>query len=104
MIINKDNVENLIPPKSGYEIHWDKRLPGFGVRITSNGAKSFILQKRIHGKEKRITIGRFGELTAEQARKEAVKLAGQIAAGVDPIALKKESELKGVTLSEAFSE
>lgn len=60
--------------------------------------KSFILQKRINGKDKPITIGRFGELTAEQARKEAVKLAGQIATGGDPVAEKREANIKAVTL------
>jgi integrase len=64
--------------------------------------KSFFLEKRVAGKVKRITIGRFGELTAEQARKEAVKLAGQIATGSDPVTEKAQKKLEGLTLAEAL--
>ncbi len=104
MILNKTTVVSLPSPDSGYQIYGDEKLAGFGVRVTPSGAKSFIFQKRIHGKEKRITLGRFGELTAELARKEAVKLAGKIASGIDPIAEKKESELKAVTLTTVFAD
>ena len=102
MILNKTTLERLPSPEAGYQIHWDEKLAGFGVRVTPTGAKSFIFQKRINGKEKRITIGRYGELTAEQARKEAVKLAGQIATGGDPVADKAQKKLESKTLAEAF--
>jgi integrase len=104
MNLTKTTIERLPSPETGYQIHWDEKLAGFGVRITPTGAKSFIFQKRINGKEKRITIGRYGELTAEQARKQAVKLAGQIASGGDPVAEKKEAGLKAVTLAGVFSD
>ena len=103
MILNKTALDRLPAPKKGYRIHWDDKLAGFGVRVTTSGAKSFIFQKRINGKEKRITIGRFGELTAEQARKEAVKLAGQIATGGDPVADRAQKKLAGLTLGEALN-
>ena len=74
------------------------------MRVTSTGVKAFIFQKRINGKDKRITIGKYGALTAEQSRKLAVKLAGEIAGGGDPIAERKEKELKGVTLVQAFAD
>jgi len=104
MILNKTTLERLPSPAEGYQIHWDEKLAGFGVRVTPTGAKSFIFQKRINGKEKRLTIGRFGELTAEQARKEAVKLAGQIATGGDPAAEKKRAKLEAKTLAEVFAD
>ena len=81
MNLNKTTIEKLPTPDKGYAIHWDEKLPGFGLRVTSTGAKAFIFQKRINGKEKRMTVGRYGDLTAEQARKLAVKLAGEIASG-----------------------
>ncbi len=104
MNLNKTTIEKLPTPDKGYAIHWDEKLAGFGLRVTSTGAKAFIFQKRINGKEKRMTVGRYGDLTAEQARKLAVKLAGEIASGADPIAEKKERELKGVNLGEAFAD
>jgi integrase len=100
--LSKTTVERLPIPEKGYQIYWDEKLAGFGIRVTSGGAKAFIFQKRINGTERRITIGRFGELTAEQARKEAVKLAGQIATGGDPVAEKAHKRLEGATLRHAF--
>lgn len=45
-----------------------------------------------------------GELTVEQARKEAQKLLGKIATGIDPIAEKQEIKVKAVTLSQVFED
>lgn len=50
-----------------------------------------------------MTLGRYGELTVEQAHKEAQKLLGKIAIGIDPIAEKRSKQVKAVTLIEVFS-
>lgn len=80
----------------------DTVIPGFGLRVTSGGARSFIVERRINGKVKRITLGKYGNLTVEQARKQAMKVLGEVATGSDPIAEKREKQLKGVTLDEVF--
>ena len=82
----------------------DEKIPGFALRVTSGGVKSFIVEKRINGKNKRFTIGRYGNLTAEQARLEAMKLTSDVAIGKDPIAEKKAKEAKSVTLKQAFDD
>ena len=71
--ITKSTVDKLSTPETGQAFIRDSELKGFAVRITSSGSKSFILEKRIDGKVKRITLGRYPELTVEQARKEAHK-------------------------------
>jgi integrase len=68
---------------------WDRDLKGFGLKVTAGGKKLYILQYRKGGRgapTKRVTIGRHGALTPEQARKEAVLLSGSIAHGSDPAA------------------
>ena len=45
-----------------------REIAGFGLRVTEKGAKSFILNYVIHGRERRYTIGSLGEYTAETAR------------------------------------
>ncbi len=102
MKLTKAAVDRLPIPEKGYTLHWDDALPGFGVRVTVSGVKAFVLQKRIRGREKRITLARYGVLTVDQARREAARLLGQIAVGRDPIAEKAREELKGITLGEAF--
>lgn len=84
--------------------HRDSQITGFCLRVTSGGVKSFIVEKRIFGKVKRITIGRYGNITVEQARKEAMKFLGEVATGHDPIAEKKAKSVKRITLEEAFED
>ncbi len=96
----------LPPPKANgtanQTFHRDDALPGFALRITSGGAKSFIVERRINGKVKRMTLGRYGHLTVEQARSEAIKLLSEVAQGKDPIKEKRAKAARTVTLQEAF--
>jgi integrase len=83
---------------------WDDRLPGFGCKITPKGAKVFVYQYRLGGRGspvRRYTIGKFGPITAEQARREAEMLALRVAQGVDPQRVKVETARVAVDL--AFS-
>ena len=102
--ITKSYVDGLSTPETGQAFVRDTELKGFAVRVTSSGAKSFILEKRIDGKVKRLTLGRYPELTVEQARKEAHKLLGHIATGRNPVAEKKQEALQGTTLKQAFDD
>lgn len=64
-------------PESGYEIHWDEgsdSIAGFGLRVTAAGIKSFLLNYRVHGRQRRYTIGQLSAWTAEAARQEARRL------------------------------
>lgn len=103
MKLTKTAIDKLANPKTGQVLYRDSELKGFALRCTP-GAKAFVVEKRIDGKVKRIKLGRYGELTAEQARKEASKLLGDIASGKDPVADRQEAKLKGVTLNQTFQE
>jgi hypothetical protein len=61
---------NVAPRKvKGKEYFWwDTELPGFGLRAFAAGSKSWFVQFRQRGKQKRITLGRPPELGAEEAR------------------------------------
>jgi integrase len=100
--LNKSSIDKLLPPSSDYTLFWDDALPGFGLRITASGARSFIVQKRINGKPHRATLGRYGVLTPEQARREAQKFLSKIAQGIDPVAEKIKARAESITLNEAL--
>jgi len=102
--ITKSCVDKLSTPETGQAFVRDSELKGFAVRVTASGSKSFILEKRIDGKVKRLTLGRYPELTVEQARKEAHKLLGHIAVGRNPTAEKKQETLQRTTLKQAFDD
>lgn len=108
MRITKSFVDKApIPePKPGQvstqNFYRDTAIPGFALRVTSGGAKSFIVEKRVNGRVKRITLGRYGNLTVEQARTEAMKILGKVATGGDPIAEKRERYARSVSLIEVY--
>ncbi|MGA7180900.1 MAG: integrase arm-type DNA-binding domain-containing protein [Thiobacillaceae bacterium] len=99
--LNKTNVERIPFPASGQVFVRDAELNGFALRVTP-GSKSFVVEKRIDRKVKRMTLGRYPELTPEQARREAHKLLGKIATGINPIAEKLRAQFEGMLLEEAF--
>ncbi|MGB8806778.1 MAG: tyrosine-type recombinase/integrase [Candidatus Rickettsiella isopodorum] len=105
MKLTKIAVDKLpLPSLGNQKRYYDSVMTGFGVRITAKGAKAFFIEKMIKGKQKRLTIGRYPGLTVEQARKEAQKLLGKIATGLDPIAENKASKQRSITLKEVFND
>lgn len=82
----------------------DSVTPGLGLRITSAGTRSFIVEKRINGVVKRHTLGRVGSLQINDARLLAMKHLVQIASNENPLAIKKAETAKETTLGETFED
>jgi integrase len=83
-------VKKATPPESGNAITYDGEVKGFGLRVTAAGSKSFILNYRIAGRERRLTIGGYPAWSAAAARDEAKKLRRLVDQGVDPLAERQE--------------
>ena len=97
--ITKRSVEGLAV-KDVYYIVFDKELPGFGVRVMPSGKRFFLVQYRRHDRTRRITLGQFGPVTADKARREAtLKLGNVRGAGGDPAAL-RDAERQSTTMKE----
>ncbi len=86
-------VKELVPPAAGNRITYDDEVAGFGIRITSAGVRSWVLNYRINGRERRYTIGPYGtdQWTVLAARKRAGELRRMIARGDDPMAERVEA-------------
>lgn len=84
--INKTFVDKAEVPVGKDQVFYrDSELKGFALRVTAAGTKSFVVEKNIGNKIRRITLGKYGALTAEQARKEAQKTIGQMQQGLIPL-------------------
>ena len=67
-------------------VFWDSELSGFGVRVYASGQKYYVVQTRARGRAaKRVTVGRHGLITAEEARRRAALIIARIKAGEDPV-------------------
>lgn len=63
---------------------WDRDLAGFGVRVYPSGRKSFVVAYRAKGRQRFHTLGRFGEMTVQQARGAAIEVLARVRRGEDP--------------------
>jgi integrase len=91
--LTKRTLDSLKPgPKP--RIVYDDELTGFAVRIMPSGFKSFLFEYRSRpGRaflKKRVAIGPFGSMTADQARDTAMALLLRVRAGDDPQTEKQE--------------
>lgn len=84
-------VKALEAPDKGNSITYDTEVKGFGVRITAAGAKAFILNYYIHGRERRFTIGSYPDWSVAAARDEAKRLKRDIDQGHDPLGKRIEN-------------
>ncbi len=82
--ISRRTVETLAVEKD--TVFWDSELSGFGVRVYPSGSKYYVVQTRAGGRAaKRVTVGRHGIVTAEEARRRAALIIARIKAGEEPV-------------------
>jgi integrase len=89
--LNKTNVAGLpVPAKPAYA--WDSDLQGFGVRLSPSGRRTFIVVgTTAAGKQIKHKVGVFGRITPEQAREIATRKLGELAAGHDLAAERRQA-------------
>jgi integrase len=71
-------------------IYWDAKSPGFGLRVTPNGARSYVFESRLFGKSLRVTIGDALAWELGKARTEAARIKTLVDSGMDPRHVKAE--------------
>lgn len=77
--------------------YWDETLVGFGLRHSSKGTKSYLVQYRIRLpdgklKERQQTLGRADFLSVKEARKRAEQAKAKASAGIDVVGERKAAE------------
>lgn len=63
---------------------WDSKKPGLGLRVRATGNKAYIFQRKLNGKNIKLTIGSPDNWDIDRAQEEAGRLARLIDTGIDP--------------------
>ena len=83
-----------VPAGKSEAIHFDDKLAGFGIRIRAGGSKVWIFQYRAGTKQRRMTLGSVGSMTAGRARSIAEDLDAKVHLGEDPASDKVEAHAR----------
>jgi integrase len=82
--LTKRAVDAATPPEKGEDWLRDTELTGFSLRIMASGSKTYQVQYRSKGTTRRISLGKHGVITCEDARKKAASILGEVNDGKDP--------------------
>ena len=88
--LTKIEVEKLPFADKGKQVdYYDSDLDGFGVRVSATGKKYFV-RSHIGNRRVRVMMKSVKLVSADQARKEARAMLGDMAKGVDPNQVERE--------------
>jgi len=99
----KAAIEALPVPEAGKRaVYHDAKTTGLQIRVTSAKTKTFCIYRRIKGGQpERVTLGRFPEMTIDQARRKAADINAAIEGGSSPAKVKR-AHRKEPTFAEVF--
>jgi integrase len=102
MKLNSKTIVGIVLPAGKRElVVFDEDLPGFGLRVRDSGARSWIYQTKISGRNRRMTLGSANVVTAANARATAVTMHAQARLGTDPGQVKIDARTQA-TMAEAL--
>ncbi|AXC49752.1 DUF4102 domain-containing protein [Paracoccus suum] len=99
--LTKTAVDAATPQERDYELR-DTTIPGFLVKVTPAGRKTFMIAYVTNsGQRRKPAIGRYGEITVEQARGVAQDWLAEVRRGGDPSA-ERTATRQAPTVKELF--
>lgn len=93
-------VRAVVAKSTTEQFVWDDGMPGFGVRCR-DGRGRYVIQFRVNGKQRRMTLGNIAKVTLADARKIAHKHFGTVAHDVDPTIARQAAK---AAASQAFGD
>jgi integrase len=97
--------ERVKAPTTGRVEFFDASFPGLCLRVTDNGVKSWCLFYRLHGRQRRLTLGKHPVIKPAQARREAQRALEHVREGIDPADLKRSRrDTRVVTFGDLVTE
>lgn len=81
-----------LKPKHTRVEYFDRALPGFAVRVTPKGVKTFVFLYRVNGKLRRLTLGSYPDVGLAEARGQARQALQKTSVGRDVAAEKQTAK------------
>lgn len=101
--LTKTIVDSIPYPENGQAFYRDSEIKGFGLRVGAT-SKVYIAESKVNGKSVRVTIGKHGICTAEQARNQAKEILLMMSKGINPNDETREQKTRGMTLQQVFQD
>ncbi len=87
----KKTLDALVLPARGKRLYlYDTKVRGLELMVTDHGSKSFKVYRKCNGKPVRVTLGKYPEMTIDNARTEAQRVIAEMLGGKNPNAEKKK--------------
>lgn len=99
--LSDKTVSALKPALKRYEVR-DLHLPGFGIRVSPNGYKTFFVSYRYGLKQRRIDLGRYPICTLSASREKAMDALRNVDQGIDPSRKTAERSYKVADVLDEF--
>nr|WP_314264301.1 site-specific integrase [uncultured Moellerella sp.] len=102
----KSKIDSIPPaPQGKQEEYADTVVNGLRLRVGASGIKSFCVSRKRKGKFIRATLGRYPELTIDNARAKALEVLGEVAiSGVNPNETERTKQKTSITLKQALED
>ncbi len=98
------SIEALPIPLEKTQTFKDSKTGSLSLYVTPGGAKTFFVRKRVKGRDERLIIGRYPDVSVEQARKKASVFCGLIADRKDPLEEARKEKQDNKTFGQHFEE
>ena len=89
-ILNDTTIRGLKPPATGRVDYFDDATPGLSLRVTAQNVRTWtVFYRDQHGRQKRLTLGRYPVVKLVDARELAREAQRRVAHGGDPVVEKR---------------
>ncbi|CAK0774533.1 Integrase [Gammaproteobacteria bacterium] len=96
-------LEAISPPPTGRIEVCDTTVRKLRLRVSPDGTKSFCIVTTYNGRMKRVSLGKFPEVTVDVARQKANEALTDLAKGTDPVEAKRVAKAESLTLGELLN-
>jgi len=101
-LFTHEKLSKLLIPEEGRVEYFDAKQQKLRLRVSSSGVMSFSVVKKIQGRPKRVTVGKWPEISIAKAREEAIKILDDLRQGVDPVKEKRKKSIESTVLGDVL--